>query len=603
MPAPLGIELTPDACRIVELDSSHQDGSDTRVSDFARLPRSGVEMQLRLASLRRRPAAVVVWGLHSDHRQAIVTHGPFYRMRREAVAATRHAGVDARRMVADMAPVGQLVPGETRRPVLVALARIDDLATAMRALTSEYVRVRSIVTPALALMSLARLRHESPEPGLTEAYVALEERATAIALMRDGALVAACELEWGYQDERRHTRPREEIASRLAAAIERFLAGCGARPRAVSQICVCGGLPELRSMTVPLMEQLDVEVEPLDSLFAIDAARLPEPAREFRDCSAELRLAWAVAADWQAPIDLLRERRRRWTKTVLSQAAVAAGVATGVGLAWQVQQSQWWRSTSLVPTPVPLAERLPAATVARAVPPSGVTRPTPAPVAGSVTPAPAATPATAAPLVSDGVPAATPVTAVTALKATTPATAAGRQPATSLPSTRLKAESGAFPAPMSPAPIALPPAVQPATAPPIVKTRPDPRPSVAGAAGQPRRSAPPPPTVSPAVVEPRRPAAPELVRPPASRDAKGPPSSPSRPLPERRPVPPEATALPFDGVLGTILYAPERKLAIIDGHIVQVGDEVRGARVVDITPTAVLLRDAQGRLLRVALGR
>jgi hypothetical protein len=62
------------------------------------------------------------------------------------------------------------------------------------------------------------------------------------------------------------------------------------------------------------------------------------------------------------------------------------------------------------------------------------------------------------------------------------------------------------------------------------------------------------------------------------------------------------TSLPFDAVLGTILYASERKLAIIDGQIVQVGDAVRDARVVDITPTAVLLRDGQGRLRRLALG-
>ena len=55
-------------------------------------------------------------------------------------------------------------------------------------------------------------------------------------------------------------------------------------------------------------------------------------------------------------------------------------------------------------------------------------------------------------------------------------------------------------------------------------------------------------------------------------------------------------------MLGTILYAPERKLAIVDGRIVQAGDDVNGARVVDITPTAVMLRDAQGRLRRLGLG-
>jgi hypothetical protein len=60
--------------------------------------------------------------------------------------------------------------------------------------------------------------------------------------------------------------------------------------------------------------------------------------------------------------------------------------------------------------------------------------------------------------------------------------------------------------------------------------------------------------------------------------------------------------LQFDGVLGTILYSADRKLAIIDGRIVGTGDEVRGSRIVDITPNAVLLRDQQGRLRRLSMG-
>ena len=68
------------------------------------------------------------------------------------------------------------------------------------------------------------------------------------------------------------------------------------------------------------------------------------------------------------------------------------------------------------------------------------------------------------------------------------------------------------------------------------------------------------------------------------------------------PRPVNEPALPFDAVLGTILYAPNRKLAIIDGRIVQEGDEVRGARVVEITPAMVLLRDARGRLRSLSVG-
>jgi hypothetical protein len=71
--------------------------------------------------------------------------------------------------------------------------------------------------------------------------------------------------------------------------------------------------------------------------------------------------------------------------------------------------------------------------------------------------------------------------------------------------------------------------------------------------------------------------------------------------PRTRPAPAGEVELPFDAVLGTILYSADRQLAIIDNRIVGVGDEVRGARVVEITATAVLLRDGQGRLRRLAL--
>jgi hypothetical protein len=75
------------------------------------------------------------------------------------------------------------------------------------------------------------------------------------------------------------------------------------------------------------------------------------------------------------------------------------------------------------------------------------------------------------------------------------------------------------------------------------------------------------------------------------------------PAPARaRPAPPAEVPLPFDAVLGTILYSTDRKLAIIDDRIVGVGDEVRGARIVEITAGAVLLRDTQGRLRRLTFG-
>ena len=100
---------------------------------------------------------------------------------------------------------------------------------------------------------------------------------------------------------------------------------------------------------------------------------------------------------------------------------------------------------------------------------------------------------------------------------------------------------------------------------------------------------------------------PPVVPPPPAVVEKPPlaalPPARSEPAPARaRPAPPAEVATPFDAVLGTILFSPDRKLAIIDNRIVGVGDEVRGARVTEITAGAVLLRDAQGRLRRLTLG-
>jgi hypothetical protein len=121
--------------------------------------------------------------------------------------------------------------------------------------------------------------------------------------------------------------------------------------------------------------------------------------------------------------------------------------------------------------------------------------------------------------------------------------------------------------------------------------------------------------VIPARVETRAAPAVQPVLPPAAppaiRTSPAPPApaTPSRvavraneaPRPVVRAAAGEAV-LPFDASLETILYGTDRKLAIVDGRIVQAGDDVKGARIVEITPTAVMLRDSQGRLRRLSVG-
>ena len=76
-----------------------------------------------------------------------------------------------------------------------------------------------------------------------------------------------------------------------------------------------------------------------------------------------------------------------------------------------------------------------------------------------------------------------------------------------------------------------------------------------------------------------------------ARPNEPPPASDGRRAVQEPPRPPEV-ALPFDASLQTILFGPERRLAIVDGRIVGEGDEIKGARVVEITPER---RPAPGR--------
>jgi hypothetical protein len=282
-------------------------------------------------------------------------------------------------------------------------------------------------------------------------------------------------------------------------------------------------MPDMRNMTLAIMERLDVEVEPLDSLFGIDEEHLPSD--DIHDRAGELRLAWAAAADWNASINFLRERRRRLVKTVLTRAAVVAGVATGVGIAWRLQRS------ALLEPAIPAAKPAATATVP-GPPPKAIPSPPP--------------------------------------QIQAPAQFVARSPQ----------------GPVLPRPLQEP--IQQLSRQPV-----QPSPATAGRAA-------PPPVVLRRVPEPARPPSPAEPLT-SSTSGSRPVPGPTVPTPGRR-APPEDVPLPFEATLGTILYGADRKLAIIDGRIVQVGDDVRGFRVVEITPNSVLLRDRQGRLRQLALG-
>ncbi len=92
----VGVELSPTACRaiVVEGDSTahgHAGHLHTRVRSFHLLSASDLDALGRLGSVASDPAAVVAWGMRSEHLQVVVGGGRYDRMREEG--PFQHIGI------------------------------------------------------------------------------------------------------------------------------------------------------------------------------------------------------------------------------------------------------------------------------------------------------------------------------------------------------------------------------------------------------------------------------------------------------------------------------------------------------------------------------
>lgn len=100
------------------------------------------------------------------------------------------------------------------------------------------------------------------------------------------------------------------------------------------------------------------------------------------------------------------------------------------------------------------------------------------------------------------------------------------------------------------------------------------------------------PAREPAPAERRR------AEPPAPTGAES-PRSRSRATPPAAAVP---GSLPKAWVVRSILVGPDRRLALLDGHIVGPGDRLDGQVVEDVAADTVILRDAGGRRRAIRVG-
>jgi hypothetical protein len=205
----------------------------------------------------------------------------------------------------------------------------QEVSERLKPIEAAGFQVEGVTTPCGALWSQALLR-QSEAVSEVQAYVALGAKQSAIAIFCRSLLLYARDFDWGYTDGAagEDSAPdRYELASRLSLELRHsFLYLKQYWDEDVSQVLLAGDMPEIRSLTVPLIERLNVEVETLDTLSGYDLTSLPPG---FSDQIAAFRLASAVAL-WPSPANLLRshaEAARAGTSAKWLLTGAAAAVA------------------------------------------------------------------------------------------------------------------------------------------------------------------------------------------------------------------------------------------------------------------------------------
>ena len=187
-------------------------------------------------------------------------------------------------------------------------------------------QVEALLTPAEALARLAVGRQRSN--GGPVAWLSLNVHGAAIAIVEGATILFSKTLTWKYDHQARTVREQllqrytlvSHIGPELKRGIELVRANHGKR---IDTVVTCGDLPDLRSLTMPLIEELDLEFETLDSPEGLRAAK-PLTSEKLTEMAPAIRLAAAAAV---MPVDHNR------AATVLPAVAAMALLAAGVWLA------------------------------------------------------------------------------------------------------------------------------------------------------------------------------------------------------------------------------------------------------------------------------
>ena len=201
-------------------------------------------------------------------------------------------------------------------------------------LTRAGFRVESVVSPSDALAALARVRPPRGE-GAT-CWLAINRRGVAIIVVRPGKRLYEHSFVWdsnvGSMGSQARLLQRYSLVSYLSPQIKRAMAEARKLGTPVSAIVTCGNLPDLRSLTMPLIEELDVEVETLDSLDGL-VVKAPE-SDKLTESAPAIRLACAGAIARETRPWNESTRRSAHRNAALLRVAAVIAIIAAAGYAW-----------------------------------------------------------------------------------------------------------------------------------------------------------------------------------------------------------------------------------------------------------------------------
>ena len=304
-----------------------------------------LKMLVDRGSFARR-AWVNLWDVRSSHQYLLL---PAATDEELEMRAWRH-GASALGMHEDSVTVATSLGGtrgepghHAKREVSFFAAGSNDIRARLRPIVDAGFVVEGVTTPCGALWAQSQLRRASLA-GEVHAHVALGVSQSALGIFGDGRLLYARDLDWGYAAPSVGTPvalDRDLLADRLSAELRRsFLYLKQYWERDVSQVLLCGDMPEIRSLTAPMIDRLNIEVETLDTLEGIDATAIPDG---FAERAATFRLASSIAVA-PPPVNLLpvevSESRTNAIAIRMFAAGSAAAVVFGAFLYGQASASR-----------------------------------------------------------------------------------------------------------------------------------------------------------------------------------------------------------------------------------------------------------------------